>query len=141
MGGEPCDQRRAKVDRHVGHGGSWASSCVCPWCSSPAGAGAGAPPAGSSAGTPNPNGVLRFGVDLNNGFSNDFDPGTGTNDCSFQELSQIYSSITDEPPGTQGNNEIVPGLAQSWQISGSTLTLHLRPSSEFSDGEPVTPRR
>ena len=102
------------------------------------GGGGGGSPAASSAGTPNPNGVLRFGVDLNDGFSNDFDPGTGTNDCSFQELSQIYSSITDEPPGTQGNNEIEPGLAQSWQISGSTLTLHIRPNAEFSDGEPVT---
>jgi peptide/nickel transport system substrate-binding protein len=102
------------------------------------GGGGGGSPAASSAGTPNPNGVLRFGVDLNDGFSNDFDPGTGTNDCSFQELSQIYSSITDEPPGTQGNNEIEPGLAQSWQISGSTLTVHIRPNVEFSDGEPVT---
>jgi peptide/nickel transport system substrate-binding protein len=103
------------------------------------GGGSGTPQATTSnAGTPNPNGVLRFGVDLNDSFSNDFDPGTGTNDCSFAELSQIYSSITDEPAGTQGNNEILPGLAQSWQISGSTLTLHIRPNVVFSDGEPVT---
>jgi peptide/nickel transport system substrate-binding protein len=95
-------------------------------------------PAVSSAGTPNPNGVLRVGVDLNDSFSNDFDPGTGTNDCSFQVLEQIYQSITVEPPGTQGNNQIEPGLAQSWQISGSTLTLHIRPNVVFSDGEPVT---
>jgi peptide/nickel transport system substrate-binding protein len=100
------------------------------------GGGAGTP-AASTAGTPNPNGVLRFGVDLNNGFSNDFDPGTGTNDCSFQELSQIYSSVTDEPAGTQGNNEILPGIAQSWQIAGTTLTLHIRPGVEFSNGQPV----
>ncbi|MGH7868919.1 MAG: ABC transporter substrate-binding protein, partial [Candidatus Dormibacteraceae bacterium] len=84
-----------------------------------------------------PNGVLRYGVDLNNGFSNDFDPATGTNDCSFQELSQIYSSITYEPPGTQGNNEILPGIAQSWQIQGSTLALHIRPGVRFSNGTPV----
>ncbi|HXQ44403.1 MAG TPA: ABC transporter substrate-binding protein [Acidimicrobiales bacterium] len=102
------------------------------------GGGGGTPQASSKAGTPNPDGVLRFGVDLNDGFSNDFDPGTGTNDCSFEELSQIYSSITDEPGGTEGNNEILPGVAQSWQISGSTLTLHIRPDIEFSDGEPVT---
>jgi peptide/nickel transport system substrate-binding protein len=101
------------------------------------GGGGGSPQAGTSAGTPNPNGVLRFGVDLNSGFSNDFDPGTGTNDCSFQELSQIYSSITDEPPGTQGNSSVLPGIAQSWQIQGTTLTLHIRPNVKFSDGTPV----
>ncbi|HXQ61314.1 MAG TPA: ABC transporter substrate-binding protein [Acidimicrobiales bacterium] len=111
-----------------------AMSVVLAACSS----GGGTPKASSNAGTPDPNGVLRFGVDLNNGFSNDFDPGTGTNDCSFQELSQIYSSVTYEPPGTQGNNEILPGIAQSWQIQGATLTLHIRPGVEFSDGTPVT---
>ena len=100
--------------------------------------GSAATPAASSAGTPNPNGVLRVGVDLNDSFSNDFDPGTGTNDCSFQVLEQIYQSITFEPPGPTGNNQIEPGLAQSWQISGSTLTLHIRPNVVFSDGEPVT---
>jgi peptide/nickel transport system substrate-binding protein len=114
-------------------GGLTTLALVLAACSS----GGGTPQASNSAGTPNPNGVLRFGVDLNNGFSDDFDPGTGTNDCSFQELSQIYSSITDEPPGTQGNNEIAPGIAQSWTISGSTLTLHLRPGVEFSNGAPV----
>jgi hypothetical protein len=69
------------------------------------------PSASSNAGTPDPNAVLRFGVDLNNGFSKDFDP--GSNECSFQELSQSYSSITYEPPGTQGNEEILPGIAQT----------------------------
>ena len=102
------------------------------------GGGSGTPQATSNAGTPNPNGVLRVGVDLNDSFSNDFDPGTGTNDCSFQILEQIYQSITFEPSGIQGNNEIEPGLAQSWTISGSTLTLHIRPDVVFSDGEPVT---
>ncbi len=101
------------------------------------GGGSGTPQASSGAGTPDPNGVLRYGVDLNNGFSNDFDPGTGLNDCSFQELSQIYSSITYSPPGTAGNTTILPGIAQSWQVSGSTLTLHLRPGVTFSNGDPV----
>jgi peptide/nickel transport system substrate-binding protein len=114
-------------------GGLVAMSMVLAACSS----GGGTPQATSNAGTPNPNGVLKFGVDLNNGFSNDFDPGTGENDCSFQELSQIYSSITFEPPGTQGNNAILPGIAQSWQVSGSTLTLHIRPGVTFSNGAPV----
>jgi len=102
------------------------------------GGGGSGTPSASGAGTPNPNGVLRVGVDLNDSFSNDFDPGTGTNDCSFQVLEQIYQSITFEPSGPLGNDEIEPGLAQSWTISGSTLTLHIRPHVVFSDGEPVT---
>jgi peptide/nickel transport system substrate-binding protein len=103
------------------------------------GGGSGTPSASASgAVTANPNGVLRFGVDLNDAFSNDFDPGTGLNDCSFQVLEQIYQSITFEPAGTEGNDQIAPGLAQSWTISGSTLTLHIRPNVVFSDGEPVT---
>ena len=88
------------------------------------GGGSAPPAASSSAGKPNPNGVLRVGVDLNDSFSNDFDPGTGTNDCSFQILEQIYQSITFEPSGTQGNNEIEPGLAQSW----TDLRLHSDPA-------------
>jgi peptide/nickel transport system substrate-binding protein len=114
-------------------GGLTAMSLVLVACSS----GGGGTPGASNAGTPNPNGVLRFGVDLNNGFSNDFDPSTGNNDCSFQELSQIYSSVTYSPPGTEGNNAILPGIAQSWQIQGSTLTLHIRPGVTFSNGAPV----
>ncbi len=127
-------------NREKAHKTRWVVGCltaaalVLAACSN----GTGTPSASSGAATPNPNGVLRFGVDLNDSFSNDFDPGTGTNDCSFAELSQIYSSITDEPAGAQGNNEILPGVAQSWQISGSTLTLHIRPNIEFSNGEPVT---
>jgi peptide/nickel transport system substrate-binding protein len=98
----------------------------------------GGSPVASNTGTPNAKGVLRFGVDLNNGFSADFDPGSGENDCSFQELSQIYSSITSIPAGTEGNEKILPGIAQSWQIRGSTLTLHLRSDVTFSNGEAVT---
>jgi peptide/nickel transport system substrate-binding protein len=131
--------RRAAGNGERAHKARWAAatlgtlSLVLAACSS-----AGTPPVSSNAGTPNPNGVLRVGVDLNDSFSNDFDPGTGTNDCSFQVLEQIYQSITFEPSGNQGNSEIAPGLAQSWTISGSTLTLHIRPNVVFSDGEPVT---
>jgi len=83
-------------------------------------------------------GVLTYGEDLNNAFSNTFDPAKSTNDCSYAELSQIYDSITSEPPGPAGNKEVLPGIAQSWQVQGSTITLHIRPNTVFSDGEPVT---
>ncbi len=83
-------------------------------------------------------GVLTYGEDLNNAFSNTFDPAKSTNDCSYAELSQIYDSITTEPPGAAGNESVLPGIAQSWQVAGATLTLHIRQNTVFSDGEPVT---
>jgi peptide/nickel transport system substrate-binding protein len=98
----------------------------------------GASAASGSSSQINRNGVLSYGEDLNNEFSNTFDPEKSTNDCSFAEFAQIYDSITYEPPGNAGNKEVLPGLAQSWQVQGSTLTLHIRPNVTFSDGEPVT---
>ncbi len=96
----------------------------------------GSPGAGAaSSSNINPNGVLRYGTDLNNGFSNDFDPGTGTNDCSYTELALIYQSMT-----APGQTAISGGVAQSWTVSpdASTVTFHLRPNLEFSNGDPVT---
>jgi peptide/nickel transport system substrate-binding protein len=101
-------------------------------------AGAGAAWASSGSGQGGSSGVLTYGEDLNNAFSNTFDPAKSTNDCSYAELSQIYDSITSEPPGPAGNREVLPGIAQSWQVQGSTVILHIRPNTVFSDGEPVT---
>jgi ABC-type transport system substrate-binding protein len=91
---------------------------------------------GAAPSVVNPNGVLRYGVDLTSSFSNDFDPGTLTNDCAFTELSNVYQSVV-----TQASNfAIGPGAAQSWTISpdGTTITFHLRPGLVFSNGQPVT---
>ena len=57
-------------------------------------------------GTPDPNGVLRYGQDLTNAFSDNFDPATEQNDCSNTELSLIDRSVTH----SQGN-EVVGGVA------------------------------
>jgi ABC-type transport system substrate-binding protein len=93
------------------------------------------PNAGAAPSNINPNGVLRYGTDLNNEFSNDFDPGTGSNDCSYTELALIYQSMT-----APGQTAISGGVAQSWTVSpdASTVTFHLRPNLEFSNGDPVT---
>jgi peptide/nickel transport system substrate-binding protein len=51
----------------------------------------------------------------------------------------IYSNLVRlNPEGT--NDEIVPGLAKSWDVSpdGKTYTFHLRPGLKFSDGTPIT---
>ena len=92
-------------------------------------------PASASSSDVNPNGVLKYGFDLNNEFSNDFSPATEENDCSFTVTSNIYQSMT-----TPGNTAIGGGVAQSWTISnnGSTVTFHIRPGLEFSNGQPVT---
>ena len=92
----------------------------------------------SGSGASGHGGVLVYGEDLNNAFSNTFDPAKSTNDCSYAELAQIYDSITSEPPGAAGNRSVLPGVAQSWQVQGPTLTLHIRAHAVFSDGEPVT---
>jgi peptide/nickel transport system substrate-binding protein len=91
-------------------------------------------PAAASAGV-NPNGVLKYGFDLNNEFSNDFAPATEENDCSYTVTSNIYQSMT-----TPGNSAIGGGVAQSWTVSNnsSTITFHIRPGLEFSNGQPVT---
>lgn len=95
------------------------------------------PATGSASAAPsnvNPNGVLKYGYDLNNEFSNSFDT-TGLNDCSYTVTQNIFQSVT-----APGNFAISGGVAQSWTISNnsSTITFHLRPGMVFSNGAPVT---
>ncbi len=92
-------------------------------------------PAGAASSDVNPNGVLKYGFDLNNEFDNDFAPATEENDCSYTVTSNIYQSMA-----VPGNAAVTGGVAQSWTISngGSTITYHLRPGLEFSNGQPVT---
>ena len=94
------------------------------------GSGAGATPAND-----NTNGVLKYGVDLNNEFSNTFDPGASTNDCGYTMLSNIYESVA-----APGQTAISGGVASSLAISNSasTVTIHVRPNLVFSNGDPVT---
>jgi peptide/nickel transport system substrate-binding protein len=111
--------------------GSAAAAFLVPMAAGAAGgSGAAAAPRGA-----NPNGVLRYGVDLNDTFSNDFDPGTGTNDCSYTELANIYQSVA-----APGQYAISGGVARSWTVTdkSTTVTLHLRPGLVFSNGDPVT---
>ena len=90
--------------------------------------------AGAAPSNANPNGVLKYGFDINNQFGN-FDPATSENDCGYTIMSNIYQSIT-----APGQTAISGGVAQSWTISNNaeTVTLHLRPNLVFSNGQPVT---
>ena len=89
-----------------------------------------------AAGAPsnNPNGVLKYGFDINNEFGN-FNPATETNDCGYAVMSNINQSVT-----APGQYAISGGVAQSWSISNNaeTVTLHIRPNMVFSNGQPVT---
>jgi ABC-type transport system substrate-binding protein len=83
-------------------------------------------------GTPDPNGVLRYGQDLANAFSDNFDPGQLQNDCAYTELALMDQSVTK----SQGNDAVVGGVASSWTVDTPTqITFHLQAGMKFSDGE------
>ncbi len=93
---------------------------------------AGGAPAGAATPGANPNGVLRYGIDLNDTFSNTFDPGQSTNDCGYAIYSNIYDSAL-----APSNTQVLPSLIQSWQVTPTSVTLHIRPGVVFSNGDPV----
>ena len=51
-------------------------------------------------------------------------------------LGDLFEGLTT----VDANGRIVPGAAESWEVSGDGLrwTFHLRPDSRWSDGKPVT---
>jgi peptide/nickel transport system substrate-binding protein len=60
----------------------------------------------------------------------------GNGDIFADEM--LYSGLVRNDPS--GGAKVVPGLAESWEISngGKTYTFELRPGLKFSDGSPVT---
>ncbi|HTT93594.1 MAG TPA: ABC transporter substrate-binding protein [Solirubrobacterales bacterium] len=60
----------------------------------------------------------------------------GNGDIFAQEM--IFSGIVRNDPN--GTDKIVPGLAESWDVSkdGLTYTFHLRKGLKYSDGSPLT---
>jgi peptide/nickel transport system substrate-binding protein len=80
----------------------------------------------------NPNGVLTYGVDLNNEFDNTFNPEQSLNPCGFAILSNIYASGLDIT-----NTAFLPNVITRWTTTPNTVTLHLRPGVVFSNGDPV----
>ena len=88
---------------------------------------AGAAPKGAD-----PNGILTYGVDLNNEFDNTFNPEQSFNPCGFAILSNIYASGLDIT-----NTTFLPNVITSWSSTPNTVTLHIRPGVVFSNGDPV----
>jgi len=65
------------------------------------------------------------------------DPPQITDLNSTRVIKRVFEGLTAQELGTY---KIVPGLAQSWDISkdGLTYTFHLRPNVKFHDGTPLT---
>lgn len=60
----------------------------------------------------------------------------GNGDIFADEM--LYNGIVRNDPN--GSAKVVPGLAESWEVSndGLTYTFHLRPGLKFSDGSPIS---
>jgi peptide/nickel transport system substrate-binding protein len=65
------------------------------------------------------------------------DPPQITDLNSTRVIKRMFEGLTAQELGTY---KIVPGLAQSWDISkdGLTYAFHLRPNVKFHDGTPLT---
>ena len=74
------------------------------------------------------------------GSPENFTPAINTTGTSFDAARPVYSRLTEFKRGT---TEIVPGLAESWDIAdgGKTITLHLRKGVKFHTLKDFTPTR
>ena len=130
MGSRESSQGRRAARRRMAFAGSAAVAFVLPMAMVGVGGAAG----GSTPANDNTHGILKYGFDINDEFTN-FDPGTSVNDCGYTVMSNIYQSVT-----APGQTAVSGGVAQSWTVSNnsSTVTLHIRPNMVFSNGAPVT---
>lgn len=61
-----------------------------------------------------------------------FNPALNNTATSFFDYTSIGLTESDS------KGETTPALAESWQISGNTITFKLRPNLKWSDGQPLT---
>src|SRR5215213_8564161 len=83
-----------------------------------------------------PGGTFRFGRSTDSDKLDPINPGFNT---SIWYIMSIYDQLIRVAPD---GISLVPGLAESWDVSddGLTYTFHLRPNVLFSDGSPMTSR-
>ena len=81
-----------------------------------------------------PGGTFRFGRSTDSDKLDPINPGFNT---SIWYIMSIYDQLVRVAPD---GISLVPGLAESWDVSddGLTYTFHLRPNVLFSDGSPMT---
>src|SRR5699024_8620003 len=65
-----------------------------------------------------------------------FNPDANTDDYAYHVACNLYSGLLT----LNNNEEIIPDLAESWEISEDNLTytFHLRQGVKWHDGEPFT---
>jgi peptide/nickel transport system substrate-binding protein len=96
---------------------------------------------GGSSGTPGATkggaggGVLRYGYDFDAQFTGTFDPSKSNGDCDQIITTLIYDTLVHK----NIKGELLPGLAQRWQIDppGNKIELWIRKGVQFSDGTPL----
>jgi peptide/nickel transport system substrate-binding protein len=86
-------------------------------------------PAGAGPGADVKGRHLRYGYDLDQ--LTNLDPAKSGNTCDGNVWQFIYGNLIKID--TKGN--LSPGLLESWNLQGTTLTLRLRPGLTFQDGE------
>jgi dipeptide transport system substrate-binding protein len=74
------------------------------------------------------------------GSPENFTPAINTTGTSFDAARPVYNRLTEFKRGT---TEVVPGLAESWDISdgGKTITFHLRKGVKFHSMRDFKPTR
>ena len=74
------------------------------------------------------------------GSPENFQPALNTTGTSFDAARPVYNRLTEFKRGT---TEVVPGLAESWEIAdgGKTITFHLRKGVKFHSNKEFKPTR
>ena len=134
VGGRRCRQGRRRRRNWLALGATLVAGAALAACgSSGSASSSGSGSSSSSSSAVDPNGVLKYGVDLDETFSGTFDPGQSTNDCSYTEYTSLYDSLL-----APGNDSVSPLAAASYTDTPTSITFHLQPGATFSDGTPVT---
>ncbi|MDX6481888.1 MAG: oligopeptide transport system substrate-binding protein, partial [Gaiellaceae bacterium] len=98
-----------------------------------AGCGGGGSSNGTTDGTGSGNDSLRIAIGSE---PPSLDAGLATDTTSAFVV--LNTSVPIVYLGPAPDLEPKPGLAQSWDVNGTTVTLHLRHDVKWSDGTPVT---
>jgi oligopeptide transport system substrate-binding protein len=104
-----------------------------------AGCGGGGSSSGNGTSTASSGNANATGGTLRMAFGSEppsLDPGLATDTSSAFVVGNINEPIVRLGP--LPDLKPLPGLAQSWDVSGTSVTLHLRKDAKWTNGQPVT---